>query len=510
MQVKKFEAPTIKEALEMVKHQLGPEAIILNAKDNSKNFGLMGRKSIEITAAITEKQLLKKQIAESKLRESELEKLRAGPARVQKEFIEKSVQRYMQPQDVEDKKEFVRRNPTQMRYVDIEDDGDENIQPMRKGQTVETLLKDLSSPIAHQTARTFVEPISADQRVKKAAQDAYRAFQGTEVESSSAKKVTTKKIVAPTTSLGEIQSLRNEIQTLKTIIEGFRQIPVPTQIVQAAKSQDIQLHPGADHGISFELSGVYQRLIQSGISEANTVQLIEEARRELKDMGTKASLVEGWIAKKMLSEIQIRPQGEAKRIQCFFGPAGSGKTSHLVKLASYYVIHKNKKVGILSSDTEKVGALDQLRIYAQILNVPFGILSSQSDWKAVVDSLQNLDYVLIDFPGSPLKDLEQIEKLKKVLPQDTVSCDKHLVLAATLKDKEALEITERYRMIKPTDIIFNKLDEAVSHGLIYNYQKQIKLPLFSFGIGANLPEDFEFATKERLIDLIFKISKLKG
>jgi flagellar biosynthesis protein FlhF len=117
---------------------------------------------------------------------------------------------------------------------------------------------------------------------------------------------------------------------------------------------------------------------------------------------------------------------------------------------------------------------------------------------------------LIDFAGSPLKDLEQIEKLKKLLPPDSLSCERHLVLSATLKDKDALELTERYRMVKPTDVVFNKLDEAVSHGLIYNYQKKVDLPLFTFGVGPALPEDFEFATKERLIDLIFKISKLKG
>src|SRR5690606_21435122 len=94
MQVKKFEAPTMKEALEMVKNHLGPGAIILNAKDNSRGFGLMGRNSIEITAAISETELRKKQWAESRLKEEQLALLRQKSMRIQKEFIEKSVRRY--------------------------------------------------------------------------------------------------------------------------------------------------------------------------------------------------------------------------------------------------------------------------------------------------------------------------------------------------------------------------------------------------------------------------------
>ena len=95
MQVKKFEAKTMREALEMVKNQLGPDAIILGAKDNNRAFGLLGKPSIEVTAAIAEPVLQKKRFAESKLNVSQREQLKRSPARVQKQFIEKSVERYL-------------------------------------------------------------------------------------------------------------------------------------------------------------------------------------------------------------------------------------------------------------------------------------------------------------------------------------------------------------------------------------------------------------------------------
>jgi len=104
--------------------------------------------------------------------------------------------------------------------------------------------------------------------------------------------------------------------------------------------------------------------------------------------------------------------------------------------------------------------------------------------------------------------MESIERFRKMLPPHQAPCDRHLVISSTFKDKDAFEIAERYRIAKPTDMIFTKLDEAVTHGLIYNFQKKYDLPLFSFGTGPGLPEDFEFASKERVIDLIFRITKL--
>src|SRR5438067_5576356 len=96
MQVKKFEAKTMKEALQMVKQELGPEAIILSAKDNKKSFGLAGKGSIEVTAAISEKSLQNKQYAESHLPEQSRERYRANSAKNQRNFIENTVNRYQQ------------------------------------------------------------------------------------------------------------------------------------------------------------------------------------------------------------------------------------------------------------------------------------------------------------------------------------------------------------------------------------------------------------------------------
>jgi flagellar biosynthesis protein FlhF len=158
----------------------------------------------------------------------------------------------------------------------------------------------------------------------------------------------------------------------------------------------------------------------------------------------------------------------------------------------------------------KVGAVDQMKIYCRILNVPFAVVGGPKDWEWVLSHLSNVDHILVDSPGLPLKDLEEIHFLKSVLPPESVSPQTHLVLRSTQKDKDAFEAARRYKSASYQDVIFTNLDQSAQHGLIYNFQLQTGTPLHSFGIGGRVPEDFETATKERVLDLIFKLTKLKS
>src|ERR1700722_8030524 len=127
MQVRKFEAKTMKEALELVKQHLGPEAIILSARDNSRGFGLMGEKSVEVTAAISEETLRRKKFAEAKIRDSVKEKYARAPARVQKQFIDRVHDRqeiFAEAQATKSAPPPSIRPPSVQRYIDIDDDGE--------------------------------------------------------------------------------------------------------------------------------------------------------------------------------------------------------------------------------------------------------------------------------------------------------------------------------------------------------------------------------------------------
>ena len=117
MQVKKFEARTMKEALEMVKTQLGPDAIILSARDNNKSFGLVGEGSVEITAAVSEETLHRKKFVESRLRVEDKDKLNRSSAKIQKHIIDKMVTKY-----IDEKEAAAPKKITRTRYIEIDDD----------------------------------------------------------------------------------------------------------------------------------------------------------------------------------------------------------------------------------------------------------------------------------------------------------------------------------------------------------------------------------------------------
>lgn len=472
MQVKKFEARTMKEALEMVKTQMGPDAIILSARDNNKSFGLVGEGSVEITAAVSEETLQKKKFAESKFREQDVVKFQQSPARQQKELIHKMVEKHVQ-------KNAPATPITQRRYIEIEDE-----------------------------AEISRQKVEAEERVRSAAKRAFMAFQ--EQENAAAKASgTPAKRASPGTGTGtarkavdtpDVQALRDEISSLKQVISQFHNMP----------QNFMGSHPGADFGINYDLSFVFEKLTSAGVAPEITAEILTTAQETLPALKLKnRSLVEAWVARQVLDSTKISTNPTKGKIHCFVGPAGAGKTSALIKMASQMVVREGKKIALFTTDTFKVGAADQMKIYAQILNVPFSVIRTQQDWSNLMRYLANVDCALVDYTGLSLKSNNEIQMLKGLLPPTTLNPNIHLVLNTNAKDGDATELGRRYSVVGYKDVIFTSLDESTQHGTIFNFMKRFDVPLHSFGIGPRVPEDFEFATKERLLDLLFKITKFK-
>ncbi len=500
MQVRKFEAPTMKEALELVKTQLGPDAIILSAKDNKKSFGLVGRGSVEVTAAVSELQIRKKQIAESKINEKDRERLKSSRAKVQKDFIEKSINRAAAVAPPSN------RGNTSLRYVDIKDENEndeafqfveETVDPikLRQGKRVTDVLENLKNG-----RNQFVEEDVGLSRVKAAAKSALAAGIETFKEASPTRKAQPLTHPQSIESQAQVLGLKAEIKQLKEVIQAFR----------AHQSNPLSLHPGAQFGIPYELSFMFEKLTSAGINERATAEILELAKKSLTPQQIqKRPLVDAWVVKYIMGQIEISQRPYDGRLHLFVGAPGQGKTATLVKLASHLVIRERRNVAIISADTSKVGSVDQLRIYSQILNVPFGVIRTRSDWDSLFTQLSAYDSILVDFPGLSLKSNEEIDFYRQLMPPDSVQRSVHYVQTVTSKDEHAFEMARRYKAHGFQDVVFTYLDESVHHGLIYSFQKEFKTPLHSFGIGPLIPEDFELATRERVIDLIFKITKIR-
>ncbi len=465
MQVKKFEASTMKEALEMVKAQLGPDAIILSAKGNTRN-GLLGKNSVEVTAAVSEQTLNKKRLAESKLRDQDKKKFLNAPARQQRAFIEEVMTSYQKEQEEKNRPPI-----TRMPYVDIHDE-ESKMKANSVGKNVKTLL---SKIISEEMMGASDDPIDQmAQRLKRA-----------------------KQTVEPET-YSNIQELKEEISRLKGVIEGYKS-DLPNKI---------SLHPGASWGVPFELSFMFDRLNNIGINEQNSFELIELAQKQLSTPQLKdKALVEAWMFRHLLENIRVCDDPSRGRVHLFVGAGGQGKTSSLVKFATHLVVAKRNSVAILSADNFKIGASDQLKILARILNVPFGMVRSSADWDHYLKVFKNVDYILVDFPGLSLKGPQELQLLQQYMPPKSVVKTTHYVQSSVCRDSEAIEIGKRYQSLGFDDVIFTCVDEAVHHGIFYNFQKKFSVPIHSLGIGPKMPEDYEIAIRERVLDLMFKITK---
>lgn len=456
MVVKKFEARSMKEALEMVKREMGPEAIIIAARDNSKRYGLVGEGSVEITAAIQEISLKKKQVAESKLPVELLEKIHRGSSKAHKELIEKATsvpkQRLANKRGAMDGKSQASSERHQ-KYIDMHDD----VEP-------------------------DAAPNGANEKLKIAAQKAWKSIQQSNPATNNTNEVA-------------LSSIKSELDNIKQFFQTMQSVP----------QSIIQGHPGVEHGLRYELSDSYEKLIQAGVSEAVVIEILKPVQDQLSHHKQikNSSLVKGLVAQSLAAKIQICKHPLSTKCEVFIGAGGHGKTTTLVKRASQLALQEQKRIAILSTDNHKLGANEQLKIYSQILNIPFMSISSIADWDVVAREMNSFDTILVDSPGVRFRVADEMQQLKRLLPPTYLGVHVHLVISATAKDQDALELGKRFSAIGFDDIIFTALDESSQHGVLINFQSFIGKPFHSFGIGPQIPEDYELATKERVIDLIF-------
>ena len=472
MQVKKFEAKSIKEAINLVKFHMGPDAIILSAKENVKRFGLMGETSVEVTAAVSENKLQGKKLAERKLNSRDREKFKKASARQQKEFISKAL-------DVINR-DFAERN---------DDDDDESLADVVE-QTAEPVKPVVRAPpVPKQSGVTAVRYADIDESGNVAIR----------VEPTRAQPVPT--VQTSTTQTG---ALEQEIHHLRGLLSNFQKVP----------GGFVSLHPGAEDGLPYELSFAFKRLADAGVAHENIVEVLKIANERLpKEQQKKKALVDGWAIRYLLDQVQVVENPVRAKFHAFLGPTGQGKTSTVVKLACHLIMNEKKRVALVTGDVVKVGATDQFKIYAQILNAPYAVITNLNDWNSLAPQLAQIDHVLFDTPGLNLKAGNDLEVLRQILPPGLMKnpndFQTHYVQSIMARDMDAFEIAERFKFVGFQDVIFTRLDEAVQFGLIYNFQKHFKVPLHSFGIGNNIPEDFEFASKERVIDLLFNLSQFR-
>lgn len=183
------------------------------------------------------------------------------------------------------------------------------------------------------------------------------------------------------------------------------------------------------------------------------------------------------------------------------GPTGVGKTTTIAKLAGRMSLIEKKKVGLITVDTYRIGAVEQLRTYAEIMNLPFAVVITLKEMEAAVNSMSDCDVVLIDTTGRSSKNKMQISELRAFI-EKTNSSSINLVISLVTKNKDIKNIIEGYKTLNFNNVIITKLDETNSYGALLSIMKYCKTPIRFVTTGQNVPEDIKIPTKDKVLKLI--------
>ena len=195
--------------------------------------------------------------------------------------------------------------------------------------------------------------------------------------------------------------------------------------------------------------------------------------------------------------------GSPQRTMALVGPPGSGKTSTLVKLAVRYGITSRRPAQILSMDTYRIGAAEELRSYASILGIGFQVLETTSALAQAFEEHRQKDLILIDTPGLARGEMDCLGDLARFLSTQP-GIDTHLVLPASMRAGDLKRVAEQYNVFQPSKLLFTRLDETETFGPILNQSIHMDKPVSFLSRGQRIPEDLEPATEELILDLVLK------
>ncbi len=206
------------------------------------------------------------------------------------------------------------------------------------------------------------------------------------------------------------------------------------------------------------------------------------------------------LRKYLMQEIDVFEE-EIKGKVVLVGPTGVGKTTTIAKLAGKLSLLEEKRVGLITVDTYRIGAVEQLKTYAEIMNIPFKVVITMKEMEAAIKEMEDLDVVLIDTTGRSSKNSMQISELRafvqKAEPEHTI-----MVMSSITKNKDAKVILKGYEKLAYDKVIITKLDETATYGILHTVLKECKKPIAFVTTGQNVPDDIKVPKKELIVNLI--------
>jgi flagellar biosynthesis protein FlhF len=250
---------------------------------------------------------------------------------------------------------------------------------------------------------------------------------------------------------------------------------------------------------------LYNTLIENEVDEIYVNQLTDEVEKVSKPNipmdYVLANVYQKMVLKFGAADKIKPPSSDGPIAEIFIGPTGVGKTTTIAKLASELRINQKKKVALLTVDTYRIAAADQLRTYATIMEIPFRVIYSVDEIKQAAEDFKDYDYIMVDTAGHSLHNEEQKQNMVGFIKalEELVDTENYLVLSATTKYRDLMEIADGYSQLVRYKLIFTKMDETSSAGNLYNIHMHTGAPMSYITNGQNVPSDIAVFDAQRSV-----------
>jgi flagellar biosynthesis protein FlhF len=271
------------------------------------------------------------------------------------------------------------------------------------------------------------------------------------------------------------------------------------------------LHAAND--VPTELFQLYAEMIDVEVEEDLARELTQKLKNLLGDATSDLNLAKSRLRAIVESEIRCAPPIAAKsgtrRVVALVGPTGVGKTTTIAKLAANFRLRDGIRMGLVTVDTYRIAAVEQLRTYAEIIDLPMKVVTTPREMRRALDELAGLDLVLIDTAGRSPRDELKIQELKSLLSEAQVD-EVHLVLSLAASARSLQATAEKFAAAGTTSLILTKLDEAIGLGSLISVARRIPLPVSYLTTGQDVPDDIEHALPGRIAALSLGSDSLLG
>jgi len=254
-----------------------------------------------------------------------------------------------------------------------------------------------------------------------------------------------------------------------------------------------------------EMAAVYQFLVEEDVSEKTAFRLANAVASECGNIPAESDEILRWAFDEVAKMVDVSGPIEIvrgrRKVVAFVGPTGVGKTTTIAKIAAGAALVEKAKVALITADTYRIAAIEQIKTYAEIIGVPWEVVYSPRDMEMALVKRSDAELVLIDTagrsPNSPTRMYELKSMMDAALPEEI-----HLVLSATTRRQDLDNLVDRFAQVGFDKVILTKLDESSTLGAIFNVYARSGRPFSYFADGQSVPEDIHPATCSEIAEMM--------